>query len=694
MEQIRIAKLEEEVARLSREVDSKSPSREPSLPPSPGEISELRGTESQGKIIPGPATTYLSPFSWAVMSEEMADVETMLGAVPYNVNTAEPVNQDISPSEEQAPPFLDDQVHDLLLTLFSHRVDPLIRVLHWPSFIERVNEYRRRTTSTMRTSPGSQFSNAYYSVPSFDPSQQGIYPNPPTVRSRDQPGYGPSRSIVSSEPAFVTLLHTVYYAAIVSVIESPNPPDLGQNIDIMSLAQTYKRVVANRVLALGGNALRYGSLEALQAMVLALSMEPESFSIQLQWLQLGTAIRMAQGLGVHRDGTPLGLGPIEVEVRRRVWAQICALDARFAELLCREPSISMDSYDAALPLSISDEDLIEIDAQYLASRQGRETKFRSYEEIEKEQAGYSPFSTMSFPLIEAEAARLVQIFAPKYRARDGLFNSASASARSISRRERSQWISRLEHRFQSVYRLNTLSPTNAMQFLVSELASISITKARFVTRLMDRREYYGAMSPAERVTEVIRLFRDAISLATRILALIHQYSNSPYSWYTKRLREAYTSSFLALCLASGQYTDVEDMNAAWSVLDQLFPIDNSGKHVEHGLSGSLFGKVLAVARVRRGTQLRNPHGQELREQPLHAVATGKVHQNSYPASLAQHAAANLPTTTSSVGTYQSSGNFFEDFDAIMQDPMWSASMGSVDNTYGSWVCPSSSSMHS
>ncbi|KAF2787266.1 hypothetical protein K505DRAFT_223062, partial [Melanomma pulvis-pyrius CBS 109.77] len=64
---------------------------------------------------------------------------------------------------------------------------------------------------------------------------------------------------------------------------------------------------------------------------------------QLQWLQLGVAIRMAQGLGVHRDGSNFGLRPIEIEVRRRIWAQICVLDVRFAEKLCREPTIDMDS---------------------------------------------------------------------------------------------------------------------------------------------------------------------------------------------------------------------------------------------------------------------------------------------------------------------------------------------------------------
>lgn len=73
IEQNRLSKLEEEVARISREVESKSPSREPSLTPSPVEASESRAHIAQGRLLKGPVTSYLSPFSWAAAAEEVGE---------------------------------------------------------------------------------------------------------------------------------------------------------------------------------------------------------------------------------------------------------------------------------------------------------------------------------------------------------------------------------------------------------------------------------------------------------------------------------------------------------------------------------------------------------------------------------------------------------------------------------------------
>lgn len=50
------------------------------------------------------------------------------------------------------------------------------------------------------------------------------------------------------------------------------------------------------------------------------------------WTLSGVANRMAQGLGLHRDGSQLGLPVFETEMRRRLWWQLTILDFRSAEL--------------------------------------------------------------------------------------------------------------------------------------------------------------------------------------------------------------------------------------------------------------------------------------------------------------------------------------------------------------------------
>lgn len=70
-------------------------------------------------------------------------------------------------------------------------------------------------------------------------------------------------------------------------------------------------------------------------------------------------VRIAQSLGLHRDGSLFGMGAFETEIRRRIWYEICFLDLRTSEDHGCDPSIHTISYDTQMPLNINDEDLSE-----------------------------------------------------------------------------------------------------------------------------------------------------------------------------------------------------------------------------------------------------------------------------------------------------------------------------------------------
>jgi hypothetical protein len=72
---------------------------------------------------------------------------------------------------------------------------------------------------------------------------------------------------------------------------------------------------------------------------------------------VGTVTRLAQCMGLHRDGSAYGLGPVETHVRRLIWYQICFLDVRTAEAQGPRPSIREDEFDAKFPLNVDDDDL-------------------------------------------------------------------------------------------------------------------------------------------------------------------------------------------------------------------------------------------------------------------------------------------------------------------------------------------------
>lgn len=54
---------------------------------------------------------------------------------------------------------------------------------------------------------------------------------------------------------------------------------------------------------------------------------------------LGAAIRMAECMGLHRDGQTYGMNPLETQVRRLVWHQLCFLDIRTCEAQGPRPTI-------------------------------------------------------------------------------------------------------------------------------------------------------------------------------------------------------------------------------------------------------------------------------------------------------------------------------------------------------------------
>ncbi|KAJ9144471.1 C6 transcription factor [Pleurostoma richardsiae] len=89
------------------------------------------------------------------------------------------------------------------------------------------------------------------------------------------------------------------------------------------------------------------------------------------WNLTGLAARLAQSLGMHRDGSNFALPPFDAELRRRLWWTICILDAPASEDYSCSPSLlELSSFDARLPLNINDADLHPNLTEYPPERRG------------------------------------------------------------------------------------------------------------------------------------------------------------------------------------------------------------------------------------------------------------------------------------------------------------------------------------
>lgn len=62
-------------------------------------------------------------------------------------------------------------------------------------------------------------------------------------------------------------------------------------------------------------------------------------------------------MGLHRDGTFLGLPPFETEMRRRLWWHIAHIDFRTADVMGTKPSPEISTADTKKPINVEDSEL-------------------------------------------------------------------------------------------------------------------------------------------------------------------------------------------------------------------------------------------------------------------------------------------------------------------------------------------------
>ena len=200
------------------------------------------------------------------------------------------------------------EVADLLITTYYENVHFLARVVHWPSF-------------------QVQYDNFWISVLS------GLEPP-------------------ASQQAIVL---AIMFSAVASMPET----------DLNTIfARPKSRVLANfqkgtEVALSKAQVLRTTKIETVQAFVAYLIPMCRDQMSRAHSVLVGTAIRLAECLGMHRDPADVyGLPPIECQVRRTVWFQLCFLDFRTGEVHGPRPCIKREDYDTRFPLNIDDADLM------------------------------------------------------------------------------------------------------------------------------------------------------------------------------------------------------------------------------------------------------------------------------------------------------------------------------------------------
>lgn len=153
--------------------------------------------------------------------------------------------------------------------------------------------------------------------------------------------------------SFEALLFAIYSTAVLSLEPDECLAMLGESRSV--LLSRYRRGTKKALAR--AKFLGTSDVMVLVAFVLHLLSMRDVYDANTLWTLTGVANRIAEGMGVHKDGSSLGLNPFDTEMRRRLWWQLIFLDFRVAELSGSGSMGHMASWHVRLPSNINDSDI-------------------------------------------------------------------------------------------------------------------------------------------------------------------------------------------------------------------------------------------------------------------------------------------------------------------------------------------------
>ncbi|KAJ5909063.1 hypothetical protein N7495_001745 [Penicillium taxi] len=159
----------------------------------------------------------------------------------------------------------------------------------------------------------------------------------------------PSKASKSDE----CLIFVIYYFAVFSLSDADCLREFDQPKNDM--ISKYRTLVYQALI--NASWLSTTSIPVLQAYTLFLIVMRNQIDSDTFWILTGIAIRLAQRMGLHRDGEKLGLPPFEVQMRRRIFWQLLPLDSYAGQVSGTGIVMSSTSWDTKHPLNINDDQI-------------------------------------------------------------------------------------------------------------------------------------------------------------------------------------------------------------------------------------------------------------------------------------------------------------------------------------------------
>ena len=174
----------------------------------------------------------------------------------------------------------------------------------------------------------------------------------PTLRPAIQKAVS---NIAAIPRSLEVLMFAIYGAAIMTLKDDDCTQEFGEpRKSLLSRYISATEAALSRAKFMGTT-----NIVVLQALVLHLHSVRLIYEPRAIWSLTGVAVRIAQGMGLERDGVFLGLPPFETEMRRRIWWLLKNHDFRTAELcgLAKFRDLDTGAESTKWPTNVNDDQL-------------------------------------------------------------------------------------------------------------------------------------------------------------------------------------------------------------------------------------------------------------------------------------------------------------------------------------------------
>lgn len=261
---------------------------------------------------------------------------------------------------------------------------------------------------------------------------------------------------------------------------------------------------------------------------------------------VGAAVRMAECMGLHRDGSKAyNLNALDTHVRRLIWHQLCFLDIRTCEAQGPKPAIRREDYDTWLPDNCEEDRLSSAARQPCAS---------------------DSWTTTLFPLIRFEVNEMMRIIWADRR---------KLEARKITL---TQVLTKIENFRKRMY--------DSYNHLLDERVPIQ-RYAKLVMHLLMYRLHVMILHPyyANTASPMPQRLRSVlITSGITIIEIAVQLDTSPafhlWRWYSGAYQQYQASLILATEMF--YHPNHREANRIWACLDYVFSLDRNLTNEEKG----------------------------------------------------------------------------------------------------------------